>query len=1189
MSENSIIQISAETSGVSRGVQQAERSLQNLAQTAQKSGSQAATSLSNVGEAAEKAAQKQERASRSIERSLQREIAMLQAGERGSRAYYESLAKQRGVDTGRLTPMLNELDSLRKKTDGLTISQGQYNAALRTMPAQMTDIVTQLAGGQSPFLIAIQQGGQMRDSFGGFGNMFKGIAASISPFKFAVGGAVGAVGALGYAMYAGAKEGREFQNALTLSGSRAGLTANQLQTLSDQVGSSTKNWATAREVIIGFAQEGTIAEKDYAKFAQAVTTYSVAAGKDVGDLVAQFSKIGEDPVKAVVELSKQYRSLTADVHAQVQALVEQGREAEAVRLVQEKMAQEMQHMGQTVQANLGYIEQGWLGVKNAIGGAWEALKAFGREQTAAEKIADLDRQIAALETQNSGSNLMGNDVREYRAKLLREEREELLKRKDSAEIQAAFEKRQFETQQKHIKIQDEINKLHDKTISQNDKLLEQNKKLAEYAKEMERAGNKTAAKKARETIAFNNKEIADNRERERKATEREKSSVYRGTPMARLNPNQKRLYELAKQSGEDPAKWLALYQIESRSGNDLINESSGATGHFQIMPQFFKDYGVSRAGAMDLATSFQAVRKHHARASAGLRKKLGRDLTAGEYYLGHQQGWGGATALLSNPDKNVVDALATIMSRGRAQAQVVQNGGRTTMTARQFASMWVGKANKLQQQFGGKGIGSLDSSSAAGLYEKWDTSAKILKKSDYEQYLEQNTNKQLRAQVERELAVKGKHRVTDHERDLRSRPGFANWTKAQQNSELAKARAADELATNEKIANMASDELAKLQQKHDLIGKTGELVRLQYETQSGSLKHLSDAQKAALIEQQKINDAAQKQYETDQKYGNLIDELAEKTLKNAASAEFELSLMGKAKSEIERLSLAREYDLHIMQATSDGASAVYIDGLQQQKIAAENARKAIAEMQAAAKGQVWGENGKPLFDASLNGAREAMGDFFKTYSNLHSQIENWTTQSFEKMGSSLADFVATGKADFREMAQSMIADLSRVMIKAAFVHTLKAGVGVMAGGDGWVGSVGNVLKGAFGFSDGGYTGHGGKFEPAGIVHKGEYVLSQENLRSLGGVAGVENLLFRAKGYSNGGLVGGGLGVMRHVQAAAPQINITVNVSGSDREEAKQGAYDGVSAALQEAMVQIADMRIAENLRVGGAIANFVRY
>ncbi|EPG9218259.1 tape measure protein [Acinetobacter baumannii] len=44
-----------------------------------------------------------------------------------------------------------------------------------------------------------------------------------------------------------------------------------------------------------------------------------------------------------------------------------------------------------------------------------------------------------------------------------------------------------------------------------------------------------------------------------------------------------------------------------------------------------------------------------------------------------------------------------------------------------------------------------------------------------------------------------------------------------------------------------------------------------------------------------------------------------------------------------------------------------------------------------------------------------------------------------------------------------------------------------------------------GFSDGGYTGSGGKYEPAGIVHKGEVVWSQEDIRRWGGVGLVENM------------------------------------------------------------------------------------
>ena len=63
------------------------------------------------------------------------------------------------------------------------ISVGQYSAALRTLPAQFTDIATQLAGGQSPFLILLQQGGQIKDSFGGLGPMLQALRDALFGFN----------------------------------------------------------------------------------------------------------------------------------------------------------------------------------------------------------------------------------------------------------------------------------------------------------------------------------------------------------------------------------------------------------------------------------------------------------------------------------------------------------------------------------------------------------------------------------------------------------------------------------------------------------------------------------------------------------------------------------------------------------------------------------------------------------------------------------------------------------------------------------------------------------------------------------------------------------------------------------------------------------------------------------------------
>lgn len=58
-----------------------------------------------------------------------------------------------------------------------------------------------------------------------------------------------------------------------------------------------------------------------------------------------------------------------------------------------------------------------------------------------------------------------------------------------------------------------------------------------------------------------------------------------------------------------------------------------------------------------------------------------------------------------------------------------------------------------------------------------------------------------------------------------------------------------------------------------------------------------------------------------------------------------------------------------------------------------------------------------------------------------------------------------------------------------------------------------------GFASGGYTGHGGKYDPAGIVHKGEGVLTQEEVKALGGPQGFEDLRKSIRrGYATGGLV-----------------------------------------------------------------------
>lgn len=115
----------------------------------------------------------------------------------------------------------------------------------------------------------------------------------------------------------------------------------------------------------------------------------------------------------------------------------------------------------------------------------------------------------------------------------------------------------------------------------------------------------------------------------------------------------------------------------------------------------------------------------------------------------------------------------------------------------------------------------------------------------------------------------------------------------------------------------------------------------------------------------------------------------------------------------------------------------------------------------------------------------------------------------ESFTSSLSGLL-TGTQDLNGAVRNLINSLIDAALQAALL-----GKGPLGG----LGGVGTGLLGMlFGFADGGYTGDGGKYQPAGVVHRGEYVLSKEATRRAG-VANLDALHSSLKGYSAGGYVG----------------------------------------------------------------------
>jgi hypothetical protein len=95
------------------------------------------------------------------------------------------------------------------------------------------------------------------------------------------------------------------------------------------------------------------------------------------------------------------------------------------------------------------------------------------------------------------------------------------------------------------------------------------------------------------------------------------------------------------------------------------------------------------------------------------------------------------------------------------------------------------------------------------------------------------------------------------------------------------------------------------------------------------------------------------------------------------------------------------------------------------------------------------------------------------------------------------------------------------------------------------------------YDDGGYTGPGGKFQAAGVVHRGEVVFSQADVARHGGPAAVDAIRLGRRGYADGGIVDGRAGPANSNQPVNVQVNVH-NSSGASVDIRRKDTAQGVA-------------------------------
>lgn len=484
------IEASLDATGVREGAVDAVAAAKGMAAGVEAAGQKAAQGLKPLETQPQQAAVAMSRAEKNMVGSIQRATVAMQSGGKAGSEYYEILAKQRGISGDVLKPYIDQLrqaEAVQKRlsqSGPYVMSDRAHSAAMRGVPAQFQDIIVSLQGGQNAMTVFLQQGSQLMSMFGGAGEAAKALGGyvlgMVNPFTIAA----AAAGVLAYGLYSGAKEAHAFLVVLQKTGNQAGTSVQQLVDMSaamDNVAGITQ--AKAAEALVTFAANAGVGADRLQRYTTTAIEWERATGQSVEEVAKDFKKLGEDPVKAVLELNKQMGFLTAATFEQIKSLQEVGRETDAARVAQDAYDSAIAGATSTITANLGLVEKGWIAIRNVGAEVIDMIKSLGRQEGMHAVVERLQKEVNDYHergptnsvTESTGSYAKGLKTRQNRLDKARE----MLGLSESANTYVQGSR---EREQALINLSAEASKHYDKQTQKRLELAAAEKKYGEAAK-----------------------------------------------------------------------------------------------------------------------------------------------------------------------------------------------------------------------------------------------------------------------------------------------------------------------------------------------------------------------------------------------------------------------------------------------------------------------------------------------------------------------------------------------------------------------------------------------------------------------------------------------------------------------------------------------------------------------------------
>ena len=364
-----------------------------------------------------------------------------------------------------------------------------------------------------------------------------------------------------------------------------------------------------------------------------------------------------------------------------------------------------------------------------------------------------------------------------------------------------------------------------------------------------------------------------------------------------------------------------------------------------------------------------------------------------------------------------------------------------------------------------------------------------------------------------------------------------------------------DIATGSGKAETLINNLDMSNKKHQQLAEQLSKVQEQQQKVADATKGSAEVQKAAIngVYDTIKTKAARPDNTLEKMFNNQrvgADKFVESMQRANEQVEFQSSLLGKSAQEVEILNAQYRIQAELEKTIQDIER-------QNGTIRAEEHEKMKAAAEEALAIQTDAIMRRQELERSASyGMTKSMNDYFNNANNMAKNVEGVFKSAFDGMSNAIVDFAMNGKNSFGDFARSVISQIMKIYVTMALIGLAKKGMAAFSG----ISSADSGLDAIGNYAEGGYTGDGGKYQPAGIVHAGEFVMNKQATSRIG----VGNLYKMMRGYADGGLVGSA----PLAGAGGGQVNINIkNEAGGDGYQATATARKNESGLDVEILVR----------------------